>query len=404
MKKFILLSLFCISLTACSAQEKAEVDFTGDIMMHYAVKGCALVHSGTGENKYTEKGFYHLFEKVSPELLSADFAIGNMEFPVSPPFIQNEFIFNCPPEVIPALKHAGFYAVNLANNHIIDQGLKGASNTFGFLEKAGLLYFGSAGTEKQARQGIILEKNGIRIGILSYAGILNYPFPPVNKFVSINNLELIDKVTEDIREIKKRCDFLVIQPHAGVEYTMEPTDAQRILYKRLCNEGADIIIGHHPHTLQYVESIQTNDKRDCTIFYSLGNFISNQNYIYPIPGSKLNLDIRESAIVRLRVVRKNGKISSSTCVIPILTNHEMLMSGKREYKDIQTLVISREIEQLNKEAETADKKRLGEITKRIAAMNEHRIIIEKVLLKKGSVKNLFFDRFPEEEKKPAVQQ
>lgn len=386
-----LLCFFLAAATSCSAQQAQSVElaFTGDMLMHYAVKGCALVHSNAGD-KYSVDGFTYLFEKVSPELSSADFAIGNMEFPVSPPFIQNEFIFNCPPEVVPALKKSGFYAVTVANNHLLDQGLKGVTDTFGFLEQAGLTYFGAARTEDAARKGLLLEKNGIKIGILNYTGILNYPFPAPNKNFYLNNLNLTDKVIADIQAMKKRCDFLVIQPHFGVEYTQEPTAAQRALYRRLLDAGADIVVGHHPHTIQYVEGVQTSDGRECAIFYSLGNFICNQNYTYPITGSKDRLDVRDTAIVRLRVTKDGSKISSSAAVVPAFTWHEMRKTKNREYKDIQTVVIAREIERLRGEEKTAPEAKKSAIRATIDMFEKKRETIRHVMFKKGSVKNVEF--------------
>lgn len=383
---------FLVSAAAsCSAQQPQSVElaFTGDMLMHYAVKGCALVHSNAGD-KYSVEGFTYLFEKVSPELSSADFAIGNMEFPVSPPFIQNEFIFNCPPEVVPSLKKSGFYAVTVGNNHLLDQGLKGVTDTFGFLEQAGLNYFGAARTEDAARKGLLIEKNGIKIGILNYTGLLNYPFPAPNKNFYLNNLNQTDKVIADIQAMRKRCDFLIIQPHAGVEYTQEPTAEQRTLYRRLLDAGADMIIGHHPHTIQYAEGVKTSDGRDCTIFYSLGNFICNQNYAYPIPGRKDKLDVRDTAIIRLRVTKDGSKIASTAAVVPAFTWHEMRKNKNREYKDIQTIVISREMERLREEEKTAPEAKKSSIRATIDMFEKKRATIQAAIFRKGPVKNVEF--------------
>lgn len=389
MKKsvFLILCSFFLSISpACFSQETSvELVFTGDVLMHYAVKGCALVHSGNDEAAYTQKGFEYLFERISPELTSADFAITNMEFPVSPPFIQNEFIFNCPPEVVPAFKASGFCAVSTANNHLLDQGMKGVTDTFGYIENAGLLYFGARRTEKEAAEGIILEKNGIKVGVTSYTGILNYPFPPANKNFYINNLSLTDKVTAEIRALKKRCDYLVVQPHAGVEYTQEPTAEQRALYRKLLEAGADIVIGHHPHTIQYVEGVKTRDGRRCAIFYSLGNFICNQNYTYPVKGRKDRLDIRSSFMPRLRVTKGAHGVQGTVTVVPIVTLHEMKNTSRREYKDIQTVSIPRELARLAEEAKTADAIRRAAIDKETAFYRWHADMVRYVLFRKGPV-------------------
>jgi poly-gamma-glutamate capsule biosynthesis protein CapA/YwtB (metallophosphatase superfamily) len=390
MKHYILiLSLLCAAIAAipsCSkAESSVEIDFTGDILMHYAVKGCSLVHAGTDEKKQTVKGFEYLFEKIAPELKSADFAITNMEFPVSPPFIQNEFIFNCPPEVVPALKSSGFYAVNLANNHLLDQGRKGVMDTLGYVEAAGLKYFGAARTEKEASEGIILEKNGIRIGIISYTGILNYAFPPANSKFYLNNLSLTDKVAAEIKALKKRCDFLVVQPHDGVEYTQEPTASQRVAYKKLLEAGADIVIGHHPHTIQSAESVKTSDGRTCAIFYSLGNFICNQTYCYPVKGRKDSLDIRASFIPRLKVMKNFTTVTSSVTIVPIYTVHEMRYTSRRQYKDIQTVSIPAELERLRAELTSASESKKAAITRQINFYEQQRDMVQYILFHNGPV-------------------
>ena len=390
MRKIRFLLILCtlilsISPSCFSQESSVELVFTGDILMHYAVKGCALVHSGTDEKTYSQKGFEYLFERISPELKSADFAITNMEFPVSPPFIQNEFIFNCPPEVVPALRSSGFCAVSTANNHLLDQGNKGVTDTFGYIEKAGLLYFGARRTEKEAAEGIILEKNGIKIGVTSYTGILNYPFPAPNPKFYLNNLSLTDKVMAEIRAMRKRCDYLVVQPHAGVEYTQEPTKEQRALYRKLLEAGADIVIGHHPHTIQYVEEVKTSDGRRCAVFYSLGNFICNQNYSYPVKGRKDQLDIRSSFIPRLRVTKGADGVKGTVTVVPVATLHTMKNTGRREYKDIQTVSVPLELARLNEEAKTADPKRKAAIAKEISFYKWHADMVKYVLFKKGPV-------------------
>lgn len=381
--------LFLFTCAHGNDSDRVTLTFTGDIMMHYAVKGCALVHSENNNGTYSVDGFRYLFQKIAPALSLSDYTMGNMEFPVSPPFIQDEFIFNCPREVIPALKESGFDAVSLANNHIFDQGNKGVLNTMGFLEEAQLPYLGAARKEIQARDGIVFTKNGISVGIISYTGLINYKLPDKISFF-VNDLNDRRRLFADIASLKKRCDFVIVQPHSGVEYTLVPTADQRKLYREIIEAGADIVIGHHPHTLQYAEEITVKDGRRAAIFYSLGNFICNQTYSYPIPQSNDRLDIRASGIVSLTISRVDGKLMYHAFVDPIYTVHEMRKYRGKQYKDIQVISLYDEINNLRAEAAAKSPAEAGIILKRIAFLTKQVTTIKKVLFAKPDYKLISF--------------
>jgi hypothetical protein len=373
----------------CRAEKgSATIVFTGDIMMHYAVKGCAARHDPENKNRHTVEGFNYLFAKIAPLLRSADCAIGNMEFPVSPPFVQNEFIFNCPPQVIPSLHESGFRAVTVANNHLLDQRSRGVLDTFGFLEKEGLPYFGAARDEKTARTGFLFEKNGIRVRILSYTGILNNKYPDNPPFY-INRLNDHQKLMEDIAAARKDCDFLIIQPHAGVEYTLVPPEEVRELYQSMIDSGADLVIGHHPHVLQYIEGMKSRDGRRCAIFYSLGNFICNQDYTFPVKGSSERYNIRDSAVVFLSFTKEDDVVSWSAKVEPVFTAHDIRRIKGVAYKDIRTVVLRDEIALLDAVPDTKKKEKASAM-KRAELYRKKIAVIKKVLFRKGDVEGVSF--------------
>jgi len=393
MRKATVIAAVIISFVMFSASCRAEktrvtMSFTGDIMMHYAVKGCAKRHAPDGKDAYTDEGFSWLFQKVTPLISSADFAVGNMEFPVSPPFVQDEFIFNCPPQVIPSLVKSGFDAVSLANNHMLDQGNKGLLNTFGFLEKAGLPYYGSARTERAARDGMLFEKNGIRVRILTYTGILNYKYPAKAPF-TINRLDDRAKLMADIAAARKTCDILIIQPHWGTEYQISPNADQRALYRTMIDSGADLVIGHHPHCLQDIEGVTAPDGRKGAIFYSLGNFICNQNYSFPVKKSKDRLSIRDTIAVLLSIEKEGDIVTWNAEVEPLYTVFDIRKSKKGAYKDIQTIVLNSEISELRKKAGDKPSKNNPSL-KLINSYTRHIAVIKKVLFKKGDVPGVKF--------------
>jgi hypothetical protein len=189
----------------------------------------------------------------------------------------------------------------------------------------------------------------------------------------------------DIKRMRSRCDVLIVQPHYGVEYTLVPTEEQKALYREILDAGADMVIGHHPHTLQYAEDYTTKDKRSCTIFYSLGNFICNQDYTFPIADTKERMDIHNSVIVTVVISKTGSEIKRSLQLIPTHTMHEYARSYKGTYKDIQTVLIADEIKNLKEKIAQNKDKAASE--KKLSYFRSHLSAIQKVLFKNGTLKD-----------------
>lgn len=173
------------------------------------------------------------------------------------------------------LINLGFNLFSMANNHIYDYdkiGLEETKRAFSQFPVIGV------GDEDEA-YGLKVESiDGIRYGFVSYGengfGALNG-----DKNVGyawVNN----DRVNNDLQVYKKLVDFLIVQVHAGVELLDVPIPEWRARYYEIIDNGADIIIGHHPHVVQTVELYKGKP-----IFYSLGNFY----FDYPSKYSKWNV-------------------------------------------------------------------------------------------------------------------
>lgn len=154
----------------------------------------------------------------------------------------------------------------MANNHIYDYGQKGIEETLKELKKYDLEFIGGGGTFEEAYKTTIIEKNGIKIGLL--AGCEN-EFGCLHEEKNRGGYAWLfhENIEDNIRELKSRCDFVVMIAHAGVEEIEIPIKEWRDRYKRLCAVGVDVIIGHHPHVPQGYEKYENS-----LIFYSLGNF------------------------------------------------------------------------------------------------------------------------------------
>jgi len=82
-----------------------------------------------------------------------------------------------------------------------------------------------------------------------------------------------------IKQARAQCDFLVVSIHWAWN-TRPPRAGRRGDGAPYAGGRRAVIVGHHPHVLQPVETWRTTDGRDGVIFYSLGNFLSNQSRNY----------------------------------------------------------------------------------------------------------------------------
>jgi poly-gamma-glutamate capsule biosynthesis protein CapA/YwtB (metallophosphatase superfamily) len=296
--------------------ELATVSFAvaGDVIPHEAVKAAAAA-SGDGE-----QGWAALFSDVSDVFRAADFGFVNMETPVAPEHSQGTkpFLFDAPVALPEALKVSGIKIVSFANNHVMDQGWAGFDETRQHLRDAGLLFVGTSDNAATAWQPVFTEANGINIGWLGMTRWLNgnhnpdradqphvnfYPYPG-----EANGAPGADEATvlAAVKAARAQCDLLVVSVHWGIEYATAPRPEDIDLAHKMLEAGASVIVGAHPHVLQPIETYKTQDGRDTLIFYSLGNFLSNQSRSY-VDGLNpdSNGDPRDEAIGLFSAVRKD---------------------------------------------------------------------------------------------------
>ncbi len=376
MKKLaIIIPLFFLVMCASAEEKTVNLAFTGDIIMHIPVKNTAKAHSkkdpATGKS-INNNGFDFLFERVKSRLNKSDIVLGNLEFPVSPPYKSKNGIFNCTPDVLDSLKQAGFTMFTIANNHILDQGIDGAVDTMDHLDKYSFPFIGVDRKDNTAIKGKIIEIKNIRIGFLACTGVLNYPMPEHTKKISISWFYKSDVMKKAITELKQKCDFLILAAHTGVEYKRTPEKKDSKLMKEYIDAGVDLVIGHHPHVLQKSEDVTSSDGRKARIFYSLGNFISNQN----------DKGTKESAIVELQLSKEEGRIKGRYNLLPVRT-----FKDYRPWKGIriiQTRIIRDEIKTLTEELENASPEKKKILSGKIAALSIQAESIRKKIFSEES--------------------
>ena len=213
-----------------------------------------------------------LDQGILKETLEADIFMVNQEFPFTDrgtKAADKQFTFRLPPEKVSILTEMGVDLVTLANNHILDFGPEGITDSIKALDGAGIRHVGAGENRDQAERLEILEVHGKRIGFLGTSRVyMSADWAAGPDHPGVFSTYDPARVLEAIKTARGQCDYLVVYVHWGVERETEPKDYQRAMGRQYIDAGADLVIGSHPHVLQPVEYY--NGK---PIVYSLGNFV-----------------------------------------------------------------------------------------------------------------------------------
>jgi poly-gamma-glutamate capsule biosynthesis protein CapA/YwtB (metallophosphatase superfamily) len=354
--------------------ELAQVTFAvaGDVIPHEAVKAAASA-AGDGES-----GWAALFNQVDDVFHGVDFGFVNMETPVAPEHSHGTkpFLFDAPVALPQALKASGIKIISFANNHVMDQGWAGFAETRQHLREVGLEFAGTSDNTATAWQPVFTQANGIKVGWLGMTRWLNggrnpdaadqphvnfYPYPG-----EANGAPGADEATvlAAVKAAKAQCDLLVISVHWGIEYATAPRPEDVDLAHKMLEAGASVIVGAHPHVLQPMETYKTQDGRDTLIFYSLGNFLSNQSRSY-VDGLNpdSNGEPRDEMIGLFSAVRKDygpagirvelGHVG----MLPVWeeNNRNEIATGKTRTPVIKPILIDRELPVLEAKLDALNK-------------------------------------------------
>ncbi len=195
------------------------------------------------------------FEKVSKIFKEDDLTIVNLETTLTTAMkkASKKYRFKGLPEFNDILVEGNIDAVSLANNHTYDYLQEGYADTIKYLKEAGIGYFGNADYD-------IREIKGIKIGLLGYTGWAY-------------NSSVKEKIRQHMNKLREEgCKLIIVSFHWGEEYTFYPNETQKKLGHFVIDEGADLVLGHHPHVIQGIENYENK-----YIVYSLGNFCFGGN-------------------------------------------------------------------------------------------------------------------------------
>lgn len=264
---------------------KAKVLAVGDMLLHSTV----LSSAKKADNSYD---FNPMFENVKSIISSADLSICNLDGVMAGESYRYTGYpaFNAPDSFANAMKNTGFDVVVNMNNHSFDRSFKGLMNSIDTLKKEGLIPLGVRQSAEE-KNYTVKEVNGIKIGIIAYSyetdpdvakvslnGILvpaaNAPL--LNVFSPQNYKNELEIMKASIEKMNAESDFSIIYIHWGDEYKREPNAMQKAMAKEFVSMGIDVVFGDHPHVIEPYEYIKAENGNEGHIFYSLGNFISDQ--------------------------------------------------------------------------------------------------------------------------------
>ncbi|MGI8994158.1 MAG: CapA family protein [Nocardioidaceae bacterium] len=246
------------------------------------MNGDVLLHDGlwtTAEIDATRTGrgdmdFRPLLADLRPLVSGADLAVCHLETPLAPrggPYASYP-VFSVPPAIVPALRWVGYDACTTASNHSIDQGFDGLTRTLDYLDAAGIEHAGTAATRRASRNPLVMDVNGVGVGIVSATyGTNGIPLPSDQPW----SVPLIDIATIKRKAARARiegADIVMVALHWGLEYMHDPTDEQVAVADQLTRSpDIDFVYGHHAHVVQPYAKV--NGK---WVVYGLGNMVAEQ--------------------------------------------------------------------------------------------------------------------------------
>ncbi len=246
--------------------------------------GYAAITGRTLEpNPYDASSTVHQFTAVRTgqagavrEYLSgADLTLANFENPVVEGAVYHpeEATFTGDLRLMPILDQAGIDGVTLGNNHVLDAGTSGLAETLGHLDRAGIERAGAGMDLAEAREPMIFDLGGTRIGILSHLSIPGYEWAWATETTPGTAPLVEDVLREDVERLRDEVDLVVVMPHWGMEYLAEPEPGQVELAHAAVDAGADLVVGGHAHWPKGIEMYG-----GAPIFYGVGNFLLDQSW------------------------------------------------------------------------------------------------------------------------------
>lgn len=249
---------------------------------------------------YDSNGPEYFLQNVKSIFDADDLTIVNMEGTLTEETARQDktYAFKGPAEYAQILTSGGVEAANLANNHSHDYGDKSYTDTIETIEAAGIVSFGYDRTA-------VMDVNGIKVGL-------------VGTYELADGMGCEDEMIANIKAVEEQgAQIVIVSFHWGLERENYPTENQVNLAHSAIDNGADLVLGHHPHVLEGIEVY--NGKN---IVYSLGNFCF---------GGNSNPSDKDTMIFQQTFTVENGELTADnvTNIIPCSVSSE---SGYNNYQ------------------------------------------------------------------------
>jgi poly-gamma-glutamate capsule biosynthesis protein CapA/YwtB (metallophosphatase superfamily) len=289
-------AVWLLSLSSCgngTQARSAEADFSlrepsvptppKDVEITIAAVGdlmCAghqFQLAQTGPNEYD---FFPSYQAVRPLLDGADLTLGNLETNLAgeEQGYRGFPRFNTPDAYAAPLREAGFDVLFTSNNHAMDNGEAGVRRTIRILDELGLGHTGSFADTSDRDSVRIVNVKGIKIGLLSYTSTTNGLGVPRGKGYLVNYIHFPRMKRDIARARALGAEVVLTYFHFGTEYSHDPNWWQETVVAEAIGNGADIILGSHPHVVQPVRFFKTQNAclDSGIVCFSLGNFLANE--------------------------------------------------------------------------------------------------------------------------------
>ncbi|NLJ89922.1 MAG: CapA family protein [Clostridiales bacterium] len=300
---------------------KVDLIMVGDMLLHDPVHESGKYPDGS-------YNYDHLFMNVKDIISCSDIAMVNQEVILGglELGLSGYPTFNGAYEIADSLVNAGFNVILHATNHTLDKGKKGVLNCMNYW-KTNYPHIGVVGINEsqEASEDIyVFKKDDLRIAILNYTyGTNGVPIPSDMPYI-LNMLEKA-RIEKDVKKAREIADFIIVAPHWGTEYMHTPSKEQVELAMFMADLGVDLVIGTHPHVIQPVEWVESENGNRMLIYYSIGNYINSTSSVGDGVTNRMI-----GAMAKVTIEKHEGEVAyiSEYGAIPLISHKDTSGPGR----------------------------------------------------------------------------
>lgn len=252
-------------------QPTVSLVMVGDILLHEPVEKSSLQEDGS-------YNYDAIFANMKEDFQAADLALVNQEVIIGGEDLRISGYpsFNAAFSLGDSLVDAGFDVICHGTNHALDKGKKGLVNCLNYWDETypEITVLGINESQEEQDDIYIYEQEGIRIAILNYTYGTNGIALPSDMPYAVDLLDK-EKVVADLQKAEELADFTIVCPHWGTEYNLGIDSQQKKWADIFLKNGADLILGTHPHVIEPIEWLTDEETgNEMLVYYSLGNFVN----------------------------------------------------------------------------------------------------------------------------------